>query len=92
MQNLVSLVAKRRLRTASVLQQGGGVRSFGIDLQGGKGNANNFPDSAPTLCAISHGTPNATLLFAEVPRFPFRPVTAREVRRDGKDSKHTTTR
>ena len=68
------------------------MRSFGIDLQGGKGNANNFQDTAPTLCAISHGTPNAALLFAEVPRFPFRPAKARDVRRDGKDSKRTTTR
>ena len=49
-------------------------RAYGIDLQGGKGNANNFPDTAPTLCAISHGTPNAALLFAEVPHFPIRPV------------------
>ena len=68
------------------------MRAIGIDLQGGKGNANNFPDTAPTLCAISHGTPNAALLFAEVPRFPFRPVKARDVRREEKNSKRTTTR
>ena len=48
------------------------ILSYGIDLQGGKGNASNFPDTAPTLCAISHGTPNAVLLFRpdSVPRFP----------------------
>lgn len=49
-------------------------RAYGIDLQGGKGNANNFPDAAPTLCAISHGTPNAALLYSFVPRFPICPV------------------
>lgn len=50
------------------------VRSIGIDLQGGKGNANNFPDAAPTCCAISHGTPNAAMIYAPggVPRFPQR--------------------
>lgn len=60
--------------TASVLQQDGDMRAIGIDLQGGKGNANNIPDSAPTLCAISHGTPNGVLLYSAVPHFPFRPV------------------
>ena len=50
------------------------IRAIGIDLQGGKGNANNFPDTAPTLCAISHGTPNAALLYSAVPRFHIRPV------------------
>lgn len=63
--------------TTSVQQQGVGLRAIGIDLQGGKGNANNFPDTAPTLCAISHGTPNAALLFAAVPRFPIRPIKNR---------------
>lgn len=48
-------------------------RAIGIDLQGGKGNASNFPHVAPTLCAISHGTPNAALIYAYVPPFPRRP-------------------
>ena len=50
------------------------LRSIGIDLQGGKGNASNFPDAAPTCCAISHGTPNAVMLFSHrgVPPFPRR--------------------
>ena len=35
------------------------VVCYGIDQQGGKGNANYCENLAPTLCAISHGTPNA---------------------------------
>ena len=50
------------------------IRAIGIDLQGGKGNANNFPDASPTCCAISHGTPNAAMIYARggVPPFPRR--------------------
>ena len=35
------------------------MRSFGIDCQGGKGNAGYTINVAPTLGAISHGTPHA---------------------------------
>lgn len=50
------------------------LRAIGIDLQGGKGNANNFPDVAPTCMAISHGTPNAVMIYApfRIPPFPRR--------------------
>lgn len=50
------------------------IRAIGIDPQGGKGNANNYPDVAPTCMAISHGTPNAAMIYAVrgVPPFPRR--------------------
>lgn len=39
------------------------MRSFGIDCQGGKGSAGYAINCAPTLAAISHGTPHAVAYF-----------------------------
>ena len=54
---------------AGASRYGGGeayVLAFGIDQQGGKGNACYTEDVAPTMASDSHGTPHAVCYAADI--------------------------